>query len=285
MQYNLRCLRTGAGICVYLLKTIRPDSSTNMIQRGFFFQGVFIDSEAINMVKRCNWLEAEHIRFFCLYMQAIIAEVQPPWKVYFFGPLQPRFLEEGWDRIYNMENLGSAKDLLCYDFLVFPVATDENDHWFMIIIAHFKDLCCGGHGEVSILDSKCNDWKELHKPMIKLIHQAAEAANAEHFKSSNIQFYQAFPGLLPQQKKDLCGFYLMAYIEIFVRDPNILLNKIRKRKNRQGLKHGKLDRILPERFLRLLEDFRDGFWEGGCLMNRIGQPIIKASLHGVLTDP
>lgn len=218
-------------------------------------------------------------------MQAIIAEVQPPWKIYFFSPLQPRTLRGGWDRIYNMENLSSANDVLFYDFLVLPVATDENDHWFMIIIAHFKDLCCGGHGEVYILDSKCNDWKELRKPMIKLIREAAEAANAKQIKSSNIRFYQAFPGLLPQQEKDLCGFYWMAYIEIFARDPDILLNKIRERKNRQRPKHGKLDRTLPERFLRLLEDFRDGIWGGGCLINRNGQPIIKASLHGVLTDP
>lgn len=273
-------------IRVYLLKTIRLDLSANMIQRGFFFQGVYIDSEAIDIVRRCSWLETEHIRFFCLYMQATIAQIQPPWRLYFFSPLQPSALREGWNCIYNMENLSSAKDILCYDFLVLPVATDENDHWFMIIITHFRDLCCGGHGGVYVLDSKCYDWKELHKPMKKLIREAAEAANAKQFKSSNIRFFQASPGLLPQQANELCGFYWMAYIEIFVRDPDILLKKIREEEfNRQGPEHGDLDRTLPERFLRLLEDFRDGTWEGGCLINRNGQPIIKASLIGVLTDP
>lgn len=184
-----------------------------------------------------------------------------------------------------MENLSSANDVLFYDFLVLPVATDENDHWFMIIISHFKDLCCSGYGKIYILDSKCNDWKELCRPIIKLIHEAAKAINAKKFKSSNVRFYQAFPGLLPQQEKDLCGFYWMAYIEIFMRNPDTLLNKIREQKVRRRWKYGQLDRSLLERFLRLLEDFCDGIWEGGCLINRNGQPIIKASLHGVLTNP
>lgn len=219
-------------------------------------------------------------------MQATIAKAQPPWRLYFFSPLQLSTLRGGWNHLYNMENLGSAKDFLCYDFLVLPVATDENDHWFMIIIAHFKNLCCGGYGEVYILDSKYNDWKELRRPVFTLIREAAEAANAKQFKSSNIRFYQAFPGLLPQQAKELCGFYWMAYIEIFAKDPDTLLKKIREQKfNRQGSEHGSLDKALPKRFLRLLEDFRDGTWEGGSLINRNGQPIIKASLHGILTHP
>ena len=52
--------------------------------------------------------------------------------------------------------------LYFYDFLALPVATYENDHWFIIIITHFK--------------------------------------------SSDIQLYQVFPGLLPQQVKDLRVF-------------------------------------------------------------------------------
>lgn len=181
-----------------------------------------------------------------------------------------------------MENLDSAKQLLCYDFFVLPVATDEHDHWFMIIIAHFKELCRGGQGEIFVLDSKCNDWKRLRRPMIRVVREAAEAANAPKFKSSNIRVYQALPGMLPQQSTDLCGFYWMAYIEIFMRDPDALLKKIREQDtNRQEMEDSNWEETLPERFLTLLERFCNGTCESGCLVGPDGHPVIGPSL----TDP
>ncbi len=49
--------------------------------------------------------------------------------------------------------------------------------------------------------------------------EAVKIVNGKNPKRSNISFHQALPGTIPQQAGELCGFYFMAYLEIFARDP------------------------------------------------------------------
>ncbi|KAL4948032.1 hypothetical protein BDW69DRAFT_100915 [Aspergillus filifer] len=263
------------------VKKILPISA-NQVHRSFVFGGVHIGVEDIEIVRRQEWLNAAHIRFFCLYLQAKISAAGSSWKPYLFSPLGLEDIQAGWEHIYSQQDQESAKGISTSDYLIFPVTT--TDHWFLIIVSWSKELCGGEQSSIYVLDSKGNDWDEVREDMSKVMCGAAKTVNPNE-TSSKIAFYQASPDMLPQQSDELCGFYLLAYLEIFARDPHILLKQIREgRAIWEDLKPGSLDHVLPVRFLGLLEEFQNAEKRSGILINNNGQPIIQRDLRAVLSD-
>ncbi|KAL2808638.1 hypothetical protein BJX63DRAFT_435927 [Aspergillus granulosus] len=227
----------------------------------FKYKGFPITLQHIETVRIQAWLEDPHIQFFCHYTEAGLLTSKVPWKLYFFDPVSVEMIINGHlSQIYGAEE-GQVRRLLTYDHLVIPVASC--DHWFMVILAHFKELCHGDNTNqnagVYILDSKEIDWHEQYPPLMEFVSNAARVSGIQQQAQHQINFYQA-AGVLPCQSRELCGFYLMAYIETFAKNPDALLERIRTGKLIIGnlSKWGSLDNDLPLRFLALLEKFRDG---------------------------
>ncbi|CEL11853.1 hypothetical protein ASPCAL14948 [Aspergillus calidoustus] len=89
-----------------------------------------------------------------------------------------------------------------------------------------KQLFCTQY----ILDSSWFDWKKekLYHPIKQVIIRAMGSLNAN--QRGMIRFYEATEGTLPQQSKQLCGYYLMVYLELLAADPDALLKRHTKQK-------------------------------------------------------
>jgi hypothetical protein len=177
--------------------------------------------------------------------------------------------------------LDTVKAIATCDYFVFSLGT--GDHWFLAIVSHFKDLCQGKNGAIYVLDSKSYDHEYLREDLVKVVGEATKFANSDGADCGHIDFYQAVPETLPQQSEELCGFYLMAYLEAFAADPDALLDRIR-----QGFdgdfQPGCLDSFYPQRFLKLLQRFLSAEERHGQLYDGDGQLIIDGNLSNPLLE-
>ncbi|KAL3468668.1 hypothetical protein BJX99DRAFT_265990 [Aspergillus californicus] len=205
------------------------------------------------------------------------------WKPYFFSPLHLEDIQDkGWGHIYNQQDPGIAETIFNCEYLILPVTT--GDHWFLIIVTQFDKLCKGEKSAIYVLDSNHYDWDEIHEPMIRVLCDAARAASGGKTKHSDIEFFQASPDSLPQQKGDFCGYYLMAYLEVFAREPNAFLQRIKVEADQEELDPGAFEEMLLSRFLKLLEDFQEGKAKNGSVSDRRGRPLIDGKLNDPLTE-
>jgi hypothetical protein len=70
-------------------------------------------------------------------------------------------LEEGWEFILDSKGPQSDKNhIFAAYYLVFPIVTDENDYWFIVIVSSPGGLASGETPTVYILDSSWFDWKK-----------------------------------------------------------------------------------------------------------------------------
>lgn len=66
-------------------------------------------------------------------------------------------------------------------------------------------------------------------------------------------FYQSFTGVQNKDRRELCSFYLIAYIKQFTDNPEMMLKAVREEGSFMEASDS-LDKVLPQRFLGLLED-------------------------------
>ncbi|KAL4860371.1 hypothetical protein BDV12DRAFT_181674 [Aspergillus spectabilis] len=282
----------------------KDDDTSSVI--GFEFENVMITSKDISDVKDnastfqenimasqendpnvsrdIHWLSISHIRLFCLYLRVNLSRGCHPSKIYFFCPLTVSKFKEGWQLILEAEGPQSDKNHIpSAHYLVFPLLTDEIDHWFTVIISRQDELSNVKTPAAYILDSRWYEWKtKLQRPIEEIITKAMSGLTAAD--SGMVQFYEAAEGTLPQQSEELCGYYLMLYLELLATDPNALLTRIRKfntAKTRMDhlFKPGKMDREVAERFAGLIEEFQYLEQREGRLVTKSGQPMFEGDLR------
>ncbi|KAL4947491.1 hypothetical protein BDW69DRAFT_178318 [Aspergillus filifer] len=92
------------------------------------------------------------------------------------------------------------------------------------------------------------------------------------------EIYEDEHGTLPQQKKELCGYYLMLYLELFSMDPDKFLSRVKNKCKTPMLESGKMDAVVATRFKELVDKFWSGETRGGRLVNGSGRPIFDGHL-------
>ncbi|PIG69510.1 hypothetical protein AARAC_011498 [Aspergillus arachidicola] len=285
-------------------KAFKDNDNSSII--GFEFENVNIISEDISDVnqnlrtmqentaaakeniphvsRKIHWLTISHIRLFCLYLRLNLSRRDRSGEIYFFCPLTVNALEEGWEFILDSEGPQSDKNyIFAAHYLVFPVVTDENDHWFTVIVSSPGGLANGETPTVYILDSSWFDWKKekLYQPIKRVITRAMGSLNAT--QRGMIRFYEATEGTLPQQSNQLCGYYLMLYLELLAADPDALLTRVRdfntaKTRMDYLFEPGKMDGELAERFAELIKEFQHAEQKQGRLITESGRPMFDGDL-------
>ncbi|RDW93410.1 uncharacterized protein DSM5745_00732 [Aspergillus mulundensis] len=159
--------------------------------------------------------------------------------------------------------------------------TDDQAHWFPIIVAQFKELCRGGKGAVHVLNPKAMKWFEIKEPIIRLPTAAAQSHSGNDIDLSNIRWFSVWSRELPIQGDALSGFYTTAHLEAFAADPVSLVGRLYQKRFRE-FEVGCLDEVLPQRYLELLERFQNADDRDDCLYGRRGRPIFDGVLDNVL---
>ncbi|GMG35159.1 unnamed protein product [Aspergillus oryzae] len=234
--------------------------------------------------RKIHWLTISHIRLFCLYLRLNLSRRDRSGEIYFFCPLTVNALEEGWEFILDSEGPQSDKNhIFAAHYLVFPIVTDENDHWFTVIVSSPGGLANEETPTVYILDSSWFDWKKekLYQPIKRVITRAMGSLNAT--QRGMIRFYEATEGTLPQQSNQLCGYYLMLYLELLAADPDALLTRVRdfntaKTRIDYLFEPGKMDGELAERFAELIKEFQHAEQKQGRLITESGRPLFDGDL-------
>ncbi|KAL4948044.1 hypothetical protein BDW69DRAFT_101602 [Aspergillus filifer] len=272
---------------------------------GFEFENVCITSEEISDVKenvttikesitavqanipyvkrKTHWLTASHIRLFCLYLEVSLSRGDRSGKIYFFCPLTISAFKKGWNSILESEGPQSDKNyILSAHYLAFPIVTDENDHWFMVIVPTPCVLADLETPTAFILDPSWFDWKKkLYQPIKRIITKVIGGSTAA--KRGTIQLYEATEGTLPQQSEDLCGYYLMLYLELLATAPDALLTRVRDfntaiTRMDYMFEPGKMDGDLAERFAGLFEVFEHAEQRMGRLVTNSGRFVFEGDL-------
>jgi hypothetical protein len=142
-----------------------------------------------------------------------------------------------------------------------------------------KQLFCTQY----ILDSSWFDWKKekLYQPIKQVIIRAMGSLNAN--QRGMIRFYEATEGTLPQQSKQLCGYYLILYLELLAADPDALLKRVRdfntaKARMDYLFEPGKMDGELAERFAELIQEFQHTKQKQGRLVTESGRLMFDGDL-------
>jgi hypothetical protein len=236
--------------------------------------------DKISHIRKVQWLTASHIRLFCLYLRAYLSRRESP-GLYFFGPLAISDLEEGWDHLVELEDAQNEANILSASYLVFPIST--NDHWFTIIISTPDGLASGQAPTAYILDPLWNDWGELHPSVSGFICQAMPGSAAHG--SRTIQIHEGTEGTVPQQSRnsDLCGYYILLYMELLARDPDVLLERIRDFNTvSYRLDHmfepGDMDGEVVKRFAGLIKEFQHSEQREGRLVTESGCSMFDGDL-------
>ncbi|KAL4948950.1 hypothetical protein BDW69DRAFT_175487 [Aspergillus filifer] len=92
------------------------------------------------------------------------------------------------------------------------------------------------------------------------------------------EIYEDEHGTLPQQNKELCGYYLMLYLELFSMDPDKFLSRVKNKCTTPMVESGKMDAVVVTRFKELIDEFWSGQMRGGRLVNGSGRPIFDGHL-------
>ncbi|KAL3468878.1 hypothetical protein BJX99DRAFT_97507 [Aspergillus californicus] len=247
---------------------------------GFQFENVPIVSEdiaaikdntkAVTTRKKVQWLTTEPIRLFCLCLRVNLSQGDYPWKIYFFCPLRSTDLEAGWNHILDSDPK-HVQNILTAHYLVFPV--HDKDHWFTVIVASSGGTLIDGETpNVYFLDSKGYSWMEsLGQPMRQII--ATMRGSTER-----CEIYEDEHGTLPQQTKELCGYYLMLYLELFSISPDKFLSRVKNKCKTPMSEPGKMDQVVATRFNELVEEFWFAKKRGGRLVTGSGRPILDGDL-------
>ncbi|KAL4900382.1 hypothetical protein BDW74DRAFT_161859 [Aspergillus multicolor] len=280
------------------------DNDTSPVH-GFEFENVPISSDDISRVKdnvsilrrtstarpksnaqagkKIRWLSASHIRFFCIYLKVHLSRGCHAGKIHFFCPMSVEVFKTGWQSILEAEGPQTDEWLIrSARYLVFPLVTKENDHWFTVIISRQDELANVETPSAYILDSCWHQWKrQLQQPTKAIIAEAMPGATATGNRV--VRLYEATEGTLPQQSKELCGYYLMLYLELLARDPIAMLTRIRKfntAKTRMDhlFKPGDMDRELAMRFAELVGEFQYLELREGRLVTKSGGRVFNGDL-------
>ncbi|KAL3470242.1 hypothetical protein BJX99DRAFT_52249 [Aspergillus californicus] len=282
----------------------KDDETSSII--GFEFENVIITSEDISDIKensttvrenitaikeniphvrrRNHWLTISHIRLFCLYLRVNLLRGDCPGRIHFFCPLTVGAFKEGWESILDSEGPQIDENhILSAHYLVFPLVTDENDHWFTVIVSSQGGLANAETPTVYILDSSWYEWKSNLQESIKQIITKAMAGSTA-VQSATVQFYEATEGTLPQQSQELCGYYLMLYLELLAADPDALLTRIKEFNAAETrmdyiFEPGNMDGELAERFAELIEDFQYAEQRQDHLVAKSGRLMFKGDLR------
>ncbi|KAL4872561.1 hypothetical protein BDV12DRAFT_161779 [Aspergillus spectabilis] len=97
-------------------------------------------------------------------------------------------------------------------------------------------------------------------------------------RTERCEIYEDEHGTLPQQTKELCGYYLMLYLELFSMDPDKFLSRVKNKCKTPMSEPGKMDQVVAMRFNELVEEFWFGKKRGGRLVNGSGRPILDGDL-------
>jgi hypothetical protein len=258
--------------------------------RGFELENLCITAEDVSTVQEnvtalkentdVDWLTTSHIRLFCLYLRQNLLQGDHAGRIYIFCPLAVDTLKRGWESICEQEGLQAEENnLSSAHYHVFPL--HDKDHWFTVIVSTPGGLATTETPTVYVLDSKWFAWKkELYQPMQQLIVQMTGSSTVR----SPILFYEASEGTLPQQSAELCGYYLLLYLELLARNSEGFLARIRdfdraKSKMDSIFLPGKMDKDLVERFATLIEEFQHADQREGRLVAASGRLMFDGDLR------
>jgi hypothetical protein len=247
---------------------------------GFQFEDAILLSEHIQTVTDGGWLEAGHIGLFSAYLRANLSARGSPWKIHFFGPLSDKDIKAGWDCILGKEGPQRAHSIKSSQYLAFPVNHRE-DHWLTIVLASSStEGFSTGTPAVYILDPLFTDWDHVDKDLFPAIRRVVAALG--NGDSLSAEFYSVPPGVIPQQTKELCGYYVMLYFELLAKAPERLLSVIRRGVER--FEPGSLDQAVWERYRDLVEEFQHAKLRNGVLLSPFGRPVIDGGLSRLTHD-
>ncbi|KAL4860940.1 hypothetical protein BDV12DRAFT_204533 [Aspergillus spectabilis] len=158
--------------------------------------------------------------------------------------------------------------ILSAQYLAFPLVADENDHWFTIIVSSQGRLANVENPTVYILDPSWYEWKKNLQQSIKQIITKAMAGSTA-FRSATVRCYEATEGTLPQQSQELCGYYLMLYLELLATNPDALLTRVKEFNTAETrmdylFEPGNMNGEPAERFAELIEHFQSKVFSTWC---------------------
>ncbi|KAL4811675.1 hypothetical protein BDW67DRAFT_171499 [Aspergillus spinulosporus] len=267
-----------------------PEPIFKAYDRGFELENLCVTAEDISTVQEnvtalkentdVDWLTTSHIRLFCLYLRQNLLQGDHPGRIYIFCPLAIDTLKRGWQSICEQEDLQAKEtNVSSAHYHVFPL--HDKDHWFTVIVSTPGGLATVETPTVYVLDSKWFAWKkELYESMRQLIAQMTGSSAVR----SPIPFYEASEGALPQQSAELCGYYLLLYLELLAMNPEGFLARIRdfnraKSKMDSIFPPGKMDQDLVKRFATLIEEFQHADQREGRLVAASGRLMFDGDLR------